>query len=260
MLLVQQYKSFSEIDWEHKNSLETFLAAKIPSLDWLEQEEIRLNSKGRCFIFLFFCDKHNIPIGLAFAHLGEIKQKFLGFWQKFSSFNPKKYLQLKWLIPGLDLSCYFHDDFQIPGKEKLLTLGAKIYKKDKFDLELFKFSEALPSGPQKPYHFSSASLSLPLVIFTDKDLQQVYDHLPNEIQEGILDLLKHHDDLKFHSDFNADDFLKPEQVSMTKRADVHFIALTYQDRPLLIGEFWPSKTEHFFFDFHLRPAGGEVEQ
>jgi len=259
MLIVQQYKSFNEIDWEHQTSLQSFLAGDLPSFEWLKNEEERLASKGTCFIFLFFCDKHNIPIGLAFSHLTEIKQQYLGLWQKLSSLNKKKSFQLKWLIPGLDVSCFFHKDYMLEGQKKVLSLGKKITKKDKFDLELFKFPQESKFNTQEPYFFSSDSSSLPCLDLAKSNFEDLYTHLPGKIKETLTDIFKNQDQLEFHKQFQAEDFVTKEHFSLAKESHVEFIALTYNGRPMFIGEFWPGKTDHYFFDFHVRPAGGELE-
>ena len=72
-------------------------------------------------------------------------------------------------------------------------------------------------------------------------------------------MIKYHDQLKFHDRFQVDDFISESQSLLAKEHHVHFIALTLNDRPMFIGEIWQGKTGNFFFDFHVRPAGGELD-
>jgi hypothetical protein len=259
MLIVQKYHSFTELDWEHRTSLIPFLSEDIPSWDWLLLEEKKLKGKGKIFIFLFFCDKHNIPVGLAVAALGEIHQKHLGIIQKLSTWSGKSPGKLSWLIPGLDISSSFHPEYEVEGFEKLLELGSSLQKKDPFDLELFKFSPdhkitGLPA-------LSNSCFSLPFLSFNEVSLHQLHQTMNQDLQHHIKQLLQDQKEgpLKFHSKFNPEDHVDPELFQVALKAQTKFIALTYEDRPLFIGHIWKGASTTHFFDYQVKPAGGEKD-
>lgn len=197
MLFIQRYFSLKDIEMEFQQSLENLLIHEVPNINWLIQQEglAQKLKSSTSFYFLFFCEKHNDPVGFAQINLYDLPVRpFLNAPQRLYYKCWRKKTQWKILsckIHGPSNPGYiYHPLYQKEGIIELKKIIRDLHKQYSIVLEVLNhdYEVAAPTITPNPFSYTQV---IPHVLYKSyKDYHSYLKSLGEQNSHRIKSLWK----------------------------------------------------------------------